>query len=127
MREPRETSLFGMTGRERVAVFVVAILAIAGLGISYYRGRLAPSPVEILKQTEFESQGIDINTAEWWELVLLPGIGEKTARKIIEYRDSHGPFQSVDDLTKVSGIGPVTVEQIQRYVKTVNVPRGTLE
>lgn len=116
-----------MAGRERLAVFVVALLAIAGLGISYYRGRLAPSPVEILKQTELESQGIDINTAEWWELVLLPGIGEKTALKIIEYRDSHGPFQSVNDLTKVSGIGSATVEQIQRYVKTVNVPRGTLE
>jgi len=116
-----------MTGRERLAVFVVALVAIGGLGISYYRGRLAPSPVEILKQTELESQGVDINMAEWWELVLLPGIGEKTARKIIEYRDSHGPFQSVNDLTKVSGIGPVTVDQIQRYVKTVNVPRGTLE
>jgi len=116
-----------MTGRERLAVFVFSLLALAGLSISYYRSRIAPSPVEILTQTETQSEGIDINTAEWWELVLLPGIGEKTARRIVEFRESEGRFESVQGLLEVPGIGPATVAGVERYVKVVNVPRGTLK
>jgi len=121
------TKILGMTRRERLAVFLLSLVAIAGLFISYYRARIAPSPVEILEQSKVELGGIDINTAEWWELTLLPGIGEKTAQKIVEHRQNHGPFETSEDLLEVSGIGPATLAGIERYVKVVNVPRGTLE
>jgi competence protein ComEA len=59
------------------------------------------------------SQRININTASADQLQELPGIGETRANAIIAYRQEHGPFQSVEDLQQVSGIGPETFQQIQ--------------
>ena len=46
----------------------------------------------------------------------LPGIGPVTAQKIVDWRQSHGPFASVDDLDQVPGIGPTRVEQLRDLV-----------
>ncbi len=46
----------------------------------------------------------------------LPGIGPVTAQKIVDWRQSHGPFSSVDDLDQVPGIGPARVEQLRDLV-----------
>lgn len=54
---------------------------------------------------------VNINTADVQTLATLEGIGEKRAAAIIEYRTKHGAFESVDDLVKVKGIGPKTVEK----------------
>lgn len=54
---------------------------------------------------------IDINTATQEQLALLTGVGPAKAAAIVEYRENNGPFASVDDLAKVSGIGPATVEK----------------
>jgi competence protein ComEA len=59
---------------------------------------------------------VDINRADWPELALLPGIGEITARRIVEHRQKYGPFSSVDDLIRVPGIGQKTVAQLRRFV-----------
>lgn len=56
---------------------------------------------------------IDINTAADYELEMLSGIGPATARAIVEYRDEHGPFESLEDLQKVKHIGPRTIEAIR--------------
>ena len=58
---------------------------------------------------------VNINTASKKELDALPGIGEKLAQRIIDYRSANGPFQSVDDLIKVKGIGEKTLEKIKPY------------
>lgn len=47
------------------------------------------------------------------ELEALPGIGPALAARIVEYRDGHGPFASVDDLTDVPGIGPAKLEALR--------------
>lgn len=58
---------------------------------------------------------VNINTASAKELDALPGIGEVLAQRIIDYRTANGPFQSVDDLVKVKGIGEKTLEKIKPY------------
>jgi competence protein ComEA len=53
---------------------------------------------------------IDINTAPAEELMELKGIGPQKAARIIEFRETNGPFQTPDDFVKVPGIGPKTFE-----------------
>jgi competence protein ComEA len=59
---------------------------------------------------------VDLNTAEWAELANLPGIGEALARRIVAYREDHGPFRRVADLSLVDGIGPIKLAQVQSYL-----------
>jgi len=58
-------------------------------------------------------QKINLNTAEAWLLQSLPGIGETLAQRIIDYRNENGPFQQIEDLKKVEGIGPATFEKLK--------------
>lgn len=60
---------------------------------------------------------VNPNTATPAELQLLPGIGPARARAIVEERQQRGPFDSVEDLARVHGIGPVTVERLRPYVR----------
>ena len=46
---------------------------------------------------------ININQAGWEDLDLLPGIGALRAKNIVEYRQAHGQFSSIDDIKKVAG------------------------
>jgi comEA protein len=48
---------------------------------------------------------INLNTAGVPELAALPGIGEKTAARIVEYRQKNGPFKKIEELMNVQGIG----------------------
>lgn len=61
---------------------------------------------------------ININTASQSELELLPRIGPAMATRIIEYRDQHGPFRRAEDLDRVKGIGPKTLEKLLPLVTT---------
>lgn len=61
---------------------------------------------------------LDFNSAAWPELAQLPGIGETLAKRIVASRVSEGPFVSVDDLQRVSGIGPKTIDRIARFFPT---------
>ena len=47
----------------------------------------------------------------------IPGIGEVTAQRIVEFREKHGPFGRVEDLLKVKGIGEKSFEKLRPYVK----------
>jgi competence protein ComEA len=65
-----------------------------------------------------ESSGgrVHLNTATLEDLDALPGVGPVTAQRILDYREEHGAFQSVDELDAVSGIGPARLEQLQELV-----------
>ena len=59
---------------------------------------------------------VDVNTAGLDELQRLTGIGPALAQRIIDYREEHGPFQSVEDLLEVKGIGEATLEKFREDV-----------
>jgi competence protein ComEA len=56
------------------------------------------------------AEKININTASAAKLESLPGIGPSLAKKIVEFRETHGPFVTVEDLLNVSGIGQAKLE-----------------
>ena len=73
--------------------------------------------VRILLPTFFDvEKKVNLNTASVQELIELPGIGEVLAARIVAYREENGPFQSLDALKQVSGIGDKLVEKIRDLV-----------
>jgi len=67
----------------------------------------SPSPLTAL---------VNINTADQTELESLPEIGPHLAGEIIAYRETNGPFKTVDELLNVSGVGPVILETIRDLI-----------
>jgi competence protein ComEA len=61
-------------------------------------------------------QKIDLNRAEAWLLIALPGIGETLAQRIIDYRQQNGGFDNITEITGVQGIGLATYEQIKELI-----------
>ena len=72
------------------------------------------NPTQVTQENDGK---ININTATEQQLMLLPGVGETTAKKIIEYRTTNNGFNSVEDIMNVSGIGEKKFAQMKPYIK----------
>jgi len=109
----------------RIHPYVVAVVLLALIAI----WASARSPDRFDAQTPLPqiNSTIDVNRAPWWELTLLPGIGEGKAKAVVEFRevqranngwDEDQPvFRSPEDLQQVHGIGPKTVERMTPFVR----------
>lgn len=86
------------------------------------QGMLPAAPVMAQAEAVAESQeamltSVNINTASAAELAEgLTGIGVSKAEAIVRYREQFGPFESVDELSEVTGIGDSTVEKNRRVI-----------
>jgi competence protein ComEA len=89
------------------------------LGRSIRRDQIRRQPIQPAERWgELAGRGhpliqIDLNRAEFGEISLLPGVGSVLARRIIQHRRQHGPFESVDALGRVEGIGNRTLQGIR--------------
>ena len=65
----------------------------------------------------------NVNTAPAVELAQLPGLGPATAARIVEHRETQGPFATIDALLDVPGIGPATLDQMRPYLRPIRPQR----
>lgn len=68
------------------------------------------------KTKKISSGTVNINIAGEEELMSIPGIGQVTAKKIVDYREENGSFLSLEEIMNVSGIGEKTFEKIKNYI-----------
>jgi competence protein ComEA len=115
-RQATRTWLLRRADQAAVAGLVLLALAsMAGWWVAHggWRGRL----VEIERAEPLQARfQVDLNQADWPELVQLPGIGETLARRIVESREREGRFLDHEDLMRVRGIGPKTLDRVRPYL-----------
>lgn len=75
-----------------------------------------------LRQYEFR---IEINQATWVEWMQLPTVGEVLARRIVADRKERGPFHSIEEVSRVPGVGAVTFDTIQPWLTCSDCKTGT--
>lgn len=81
------------------------------------QGKLTPSSEIKQEQNQQTTKRVNINTAGLVELQNIPGVGEKKAQTIIDYRNKHGAFKKVQDLTKVKGIGTKSFQKMKPFIE----------
>lgn len=112
--------------------FLLGLLAAALLILAFRRAPLqpltlvdlpTPLPLETSANVSptshsstLEPQKIDLNQVTYEQLIELPGIGEVKAKAILNWRETHGPFTSVEDLLDVPGIGDTLLLQLLPYL-----------
>lgn len=87
-------------------VFVL-VMGVAAFSVSAWAAE------QTSKTAAVQTQKIDINKASVEDLAELKGIGPQYAKRIVQYREQHGPFGKVEDVQNVQGIGPKTMEAIK--------------
>ncbi|MDN4495310.1 helix-hairpin-helix domain-containing protein [Ureibacillus aquaedulcis] len=83
------------------------------IGQNLINGQVTSSPAT---STESLDDKVDLNSADEAALTTLPGIGPSKAQAIIAYREESGPYQTIDDLKNVSGIGDKTFDKLKEMI-----------
>ncbi|MFW5923250.1 MAG: ComEA family DNA-binding protein [Planctomycetota bacterium] len=115
----QSTRWFELSGRELKVLLIVAAVALLALSGERLYTEVTSGPevkVEGGMEEPLRPVRIDINSAEPYELELVNGIGATTAENIVNYRAESGRFRSLEDLRKVHGIGPQTLNELRPYL-----------
>ena len=99
----------------QAATAALLLLALALLGWHVGAGqRWGSRPSELDRNASVSR--LDLNHADRAQLLQLPGVGDRTADRIEEYRISHNGFHNVDELRQVHGVGPATLERLRPLI-----------
>jgi competence protein ComEA len=103
---------------DQAVVAVLVLFALAGMGVYWFvQGGPRGDLIEIDRAEPLTAKYlVDINNAEWFEFAELPDLGETLARRIVDSRSTNGAFKDHDDLRRVRGIGPLTLEKMKPYL-----------
>lgn len=109
---PAEPAAWTAAAQYTLAILIVLFLALLGWH-GYGRSTFATRPAELHRGAGLAV--VDLNRAAPRDLALLPGVGEALARAIVREREANGPFRAVDDLRRVPGLGPATLERLRPF------------
>ncbi|MCM8796271.1 MAG: helix-hairpin-helix domain-containing protein [Candidatus Omnitrophica bacterium] len=99
---------------EKLTVFLLC-LGLLGLCANYLFRKISPSQQNISAINQNIGR-LNLNTASKEALLDIPGIGEKLAQRIIEYRDKYGPFRNTEELKNIKGITAYRFGRIKDYL-----------
>src|SRR5262245_47700961 len=104
---------------DQTIIAAAIFAAVIGVGVWWLRhggaaGRLVDHDQLPSQRIEYV---VDVNRASVAELAELPGVGGTLALRIVEHRETNGPFRSLADLSRVKGIGEKTLEALTPQVK----------
>lgn len=118
------TDTFPLTRGDTLVASLLGIVLVALLGL--HAARLSgwgARPILVEHAPRDVIVRLNLNEANWVELAQLEAVGEVLARRIVDDRTERGPFQTVDDLRRVKGIGAKTLEKLRPLVR-VDGPAG---
>ena len=92
------------------ALVLAVVLAACAAAPAFAAAPAAP------KASATEASPVDLNTAASSALESVPGIGKSLSQRILAFRDKNGPFQNVDDLLKVQGVGEKSIQKLRPYL-----------
>jgi len=108
------------TRKQLIVIFFLATTLFIGtlvkLGMDHHWWLPETEIVSTLKPEDIKVK-LDVNNAPWYELVLLPKLGEVKAKAIVAYREKYGSFKTLDELSRVKGLNASAIEAIRDYVK----------
>jgi len=131
---------FSFTPQESKAIIFLMVLLLIGSGVTLYKKYHPDFAPELLLKKDWSrekkvfepekssaisenislkisNRKINLNTATLEELESLPGIGQELGKRILSYREKKGSFSTIDELKKVRGIGPKTLEKLKNLVR----------
>ena len=106
--------MLGLTNQERRVILFLITVALIGAGINFLFKRFSPN--QTLANFSQDIGKINLNTAQKDSLESVPGIGEKLALRIIEYRQKQGSFNDIEELKNIKGISGYRYEKIKDYL-----------
>ena len=113
-----------VTKTEKLLLGLTALFLCGLLALFFHDRRAAQSAAVAVETERAASQeevlkdlvSVNLNTASVEELADLPGIGAELARRVVEYREEHGPFAAIEEIMEVSGIGEGKFEGLKERV-----------
>ncbi len=110
--------VLGFRPRDRRAMTALMSVLLVWLSIEWIVvATRRPDPLLLQRGSDFQANfRVDINDSIWVDWMQLEGIGPSLAQRIVADRRINGPFSSIEDVKRVSGIGPATLDRIRPWL-----------
>jgi len=103
--------MLNLTRQERQVILFLTLVALCGLGVDFITKKARPARGSIFLNAEIGK--IELNSADMDLLLSVPGVGQKLAQRIIEYRSQQGGFKSTEELKNIKGITDYRFQKIK--------------
>jgi competence ComEA-like helix-hairpin-helix protein len=105
--------MFDLTRQEKQVVLFLISIAFVGISINFLVKRY--SSLKVIANLYQDFGRINLNSADKYLLISVPGIGEKLAKRIIEYREEQGRFNEIEELKQVKGMTDYRYDKLKDF------------